>query len=76
MLLRVTGLEVAYGPVPAVKGVDLEIPEGEIRTILGANGAGKSSTIKAILGLVKARAGTIEFQGRQKIGRASCRERV
>jgi branched-chain amino acid transport system ATP-binding protein len=65
ILLKVTGLEVAYGPVPAVKGVDLEIPEGEIRTILGANGAGKSSTIKAILGLVKARAGTIEFQGRQ-----------
>ena len=65
ILLKVTGLEVAYGPVPAVKGVDLEILEGEIRTILGANGAGKSSTIKAILGLVKARAGTIEFQGRQ-----------
>jgi branched-chain amino acid transport system ATP-binding protein len=60
----VTGLEVAYGPVPAVKGIDLEVPEGEIRAILGANGAGKSSTIKAILGLVRARAGTIEFLGR------------
>ena len=64
MLLRVTGLEVAYGPVPAVAGVGLEVPEGDIRAILGANGAGKSSTIKAILGLVKARAGTIEFQDR------------
>src|SRR3989442_9181826 len=64
MLLRVTGLEVSYGPVPAVAGVGLEVPEGEIRAILGANGAGKSSTIKAILGLVKARAGAIEFQGR------------
>jgi branched-chain amino acid transport system ATP-binding protein len=63
MLLRVTGLEVVYGSVPAVAGVALEIPEGEIRAILGANGAGKSSTIKAILGLVKARAGTVEFQG-------------
>jgi len=64
VLLRVTGLEVAYGPIPAVAGVGLEVPEGEIRAILGANGAGKSSTIKAILGLLKARAGTIEFQGR------------
>ena len=65
VILRVTGLEVAYGPIPAVKGIDLEVPEGEIRAILGANGAGKSSTIKAILGLVKARAGRIEFLGRE-----------
>ena len=64
MLLRVTGLEVSYGPVPAVAGVGLEVPEGEIRAVLGANGAGKSSTIKAILGLVKARAGAIEFEER------------
>ena len=59
ILLKVSGLEVAYGQVGAVKGIDLEVPEGEIRAILGANGAGKSSTIKAILGLVKPRAGTI-----------------
>ena len=65
VILRVTGLEVAYGPISAVKGIDLEVPEGEIRAILGANGAGKSSTIKAILGLIKARAGTIEFLGRE-----------
>jgi branched-chain amino acid transport system ATP-binding protein len=64
LLLRVTGLEVMYGSVPAVGGVALEVPEGEIRAILGANGAGKSSTIKAILGLVKARAGTVEFEDR------------
>jgi branched-chain amino acid transport system ATP-binding protein len=64
MLLRVAGLEVAYGSVPAVAGVGLEVPQGDIRAILGANGAGKSSTIKAILGLVKARAGSIEFDGR------------
>jgi branched-chain amino acid transport system ATP-binding protein len=62
-LLRVQDLEVRYGAVPAVKGVALELPAGEIRAILGANGAGKSSTIKAILGLVKAR-GTIELEGR------------
>jgi branched-chain amino acid transport system ATP-binding protein len=63
MLLRVHDLEVSYGAVPAVKRVALEVPSGEIRAILGANGAGKSSTIKAILGLVKAR-GSIEFEGR------------
>jgi branched-chain amino acid transport system ATP-binding protein len=63
VLLRVSGLEVMYGSVPAVGGVALEVPQGEIRAILGANGAGKSSTIKAILGLVKARAGTVEFRG-------------
>jgi len=62
-LLRVKDLEVRYGAVPAVKRVALEVPAGEIRAILGANGAGKSSTIKAILGLVKAR-GTIELEGR------------
>ncbi|HXJ79985.1 MAG TPA: ABC transporter ATP-binding protein [Candidatus Methylomirabilis sp.] len=62
-MLKVTGLEVMYGSVPAVGGVALEVPAGQIRAILGANGAGKSSTIKAILGLVKAR-GSVEFQGR------------
>jgi branched-chain amino acid transport system ATP-binding protein len=60
-LLQVAGLEVTYGPVRAVKGVDLELPKGEIRAILGANGAGKSSIIRAIMGLVKPRGGTITF---------------
>ena len=65
MLLKVSGLEVAYGPVRAVKGVDLEVQNGEIRAILGANGAGKSSIIKAILGLVRSRRGTITFDGKE-----------
>ncbi len=66
VLLKVTALEVTYGPVAAVKRIDLEVPEGEIRAILGANGGGKSSTIKAILGLVQARSGKIEFpEGRE-----------
>ena len=62
-LLRVRDLEVSYGAVPAVKRVALEVPAGEIRAILGAHGAGKTSTIKAILGLVRAR-GAIELEGR------------
>lgn len=50
-----------YGRVQAVRGVDFEVREGEICTVLGVNGAGKSSIIKSILGLVRARSGTIEF---------------
>jgi branched-chain amino acid transport system ATP-binding protein len=61
VLLHVSDLEVAYGPVRAVKGVGLELREGQITTILGANGAGKSSVIKAVMGLVRPRRGTIEF---------------
>jgi branched-chain amino acid transport system ATP-binding protein len=63
VLLQVSALEVAYGPVRAVRGVDLEVHHGEIRAILGANGAGKSSIIRAIMGLVKPRAGTVAFAG-------------
>ena len=63
-LLQVSGLEVAYGPVRAVRGVDLEVHQGEIRAILGANGAGKSSIIRAIMGLVQPRGGTVAFGGR------------
>jgi branched-chain amino acid transport system ATP-binding protein len=62
-LLVVSGLEVAYGPVRAVRGVDLEVHAGEIRVILGANGAGKSSIIRAVMGLVKPRGGTVAFDG-------------
>lgn len=65
VLLQVKGLEVTYGPVRAVKGVDLEVPTGEIRAILGANGAGKSSIIRAIMGLVKSRQGTLTLAGRE-----------
>jgi branched-chain amino acid transport system ATP-binding protein len=63
LLLQVQDLDVRYGAVPAVKRLALEVPTGEIRAILGANGAGKSSTIRAILGLVKA-SGTIALEGR------------
>ncbi len=66
MILKVTDLEVGYGPVRAVKGVNLVVREGEVRVILGANGAGKSSILKAIVGLVKPRAGRIESpEGRE-----------
>lgn len=65
VLLVVRALEVRYGAVQAVKRVDLSLKEGQIVALLGANGAGKSSIIKSLIGVVKPRTGTIEFMGRQ-----------
>jgi branched-chain amino acid transport system ATP-binding protein len=62
-LLRIEGLAVSYGSVSAVGGVDLEIEPGELRVILGANGAGKTTIIKTIMGLLKPQRGTIRFDG-------------
>jgi len=64
-MLQVSGLEVTYGPVRAVQRVDLEVYTGEIRAILGANGAGKSSIIKAIMGVVKPHGGKVVFEGKE-----------
>ncbi|HXF72201.1 MAG TPA: ABC transporter ATP-binding protein [Actinomycetota bacterium] len=60
-LLRVSGLTVRYGPVVAVRGVSFDVREGEIVTLLGANGAGKSTTLNAIVGLVKPAGGEIRY---------------
>ena len=62
-LLRVTDLAVSYGSVPAVDGVSLVIEPGELRVILGANGAGKTTIIKTLFGLLRPRAGQIRFAG-------------
>lgn len=64
MLLEVETLDVRYGATHAVKGVSLTVNEGEIVTVLGANGAGKSSLLKAVAGAVKPAAGRIAFDGR------------
>src|SRR2546422_699185 len=61
VILRVSDLEVLYGSVRALKGVDLALGRAQICVILGANGAGKSSIIRSIIGLVRPRGGTIEF---------------
>ncbi|MEE8398235.1 MAG: ABC transporter ATP-binding protein [Desulfobacterales bacterium] len=65
-LLRVSNIESYYGPVLAIKGVSLEIDEGAIITILGANGAGKTTILRTISGVLDPEKGTIEFMG-QKI---------
>ncbi len=63
MMLKITDLNVHYGFIHALKGIDMEVNEGEIVTLIGSNGAGKSTTLGAISGLVKASKGKIEFEG-------------
>ena len=64
-MLKVNEIYASYGPVVAVRGVSVHVPEGGIVAILGANGAGKSSTLRAISGLVRISRGSIEFMGRR-----------
>jgi len=68
MLLQAQGLTVRYGGIEAVSGVDIEVRTGETVVVLGANGAGKSSIMNAVMGLVPMHAGTLMFDG-QDIGR-------
>ncbi|MEX1255297.1 MAG: ABC transporter ATP-binding protein [Dehalococcoidia bacterium] len=69
-MLNVQDLHASYGPVLALQGVSLYVPEGGVIAVLGPNGAGKSSTLRAISGLLRASSGTIEFAG-QRIDRLS-----
>ena len=64
-LLGVDGLHVAYGGIEAVRGVSLEVGEGEIVTLIGANGAGKTTILRTISGLIRPRAGEISFRGKR-----------
>jgi branched-chain amino acid transport system ATP-binding protein len=63
VLLEIDGLRVRYGAIRALDGISLFLQEGEIVTIIGANGAGKSTTLRAISGLVPVEEGTVKFQG-------------
>jgi branched-chain amino acid transport system ATP-binding protein len=68
MLLEISGLEAGYGGIRAVKGIDLGIEEGELVCLIGANGAGKSTTLRAICGLVPARGGSVRYAGADTAG--------
>jgi branched-chain amino acid transport system ATP-binding protein len=68
VLLEVSGLRVNYGGICAVKGIDLEVREGELVCLIGANGAGKSSTLRAVCGLLPARAGSVRYDGNDIAG--------
>ncbi|MBC2381359.1 ABC transporter ATP-binding protein [Pseudomonas sp. WS 5106] len=69
-LLKVDGLQVRYGAIEAVKSLDLHINEGERVTLIGANGAGKTSSLKALTGLLPAARGEIRFAGQSILGQA------
>ena len=71
LLLKVKGLKVAYGGIQAVKGVDMEVREGELVTLIGSNGAGKTTSMKAITGGLGMNDGDIEYLGRSIKGRGA-----
>jgi branched-chain amino acid transport system ATP-binding protein len=67
-MLRIEGLGVNYGRVPALHGISLHVDEGEVVTMVGPNGAGKTTTLSAIFGLVPPAAGSIRFEGESLVG--------
>ena len=67
-MLTIKDLRVNYGGIEAVKGISFEVPEKSIVTLIGANGAGKSTTLRSITGLVKASGGSIQFDGAELLG--------
>jgi branched-chain amino acid transport system ATP-binding protein len=63
ILLKLANVESAYGPIRAIRGVSLKVAQGEIATVLGSNGAGKTTILKTISGIIDPRRGTVEFKG-------------
>lgn len=70
-MLKIKDLVVSYGGIEAVKSISFDVPEGEIVTLIGANGAGKSTTLRTIAGLVKPKSGSIMFDGEELIGKST-----
>jgi branched-chain amino acid transport system ATP-binding protein len=69
VILSIKDLKVNYGGIEAVKGISFDVPKGDIVTLIGANGAGKSSTLRTIAGLVKPKGGSISFEGEDITGK-------
>lgn len=67
-MLKVDNIDVYYGAIHAIKGISIEIPKGEIVTLVGSNGAGKSTTLRTISGLMKPKNGTILFEDKNIVG--------
>ncbi len=70
-MLKIENINVFYGAIHALKGISLEVPEGEIVTLIGANGAGKSTTLRTISGLLRPKTGQISFEGKNIAGMAA-----
>ncbi len=68
-MLKIENLHVSYGGIKALRGVSLEVPDGKIVTLIGANGAGKSTTLRTISGLVKADSGSVSYDGQELLGK-------
>ena len=69
-MLKIENLHVNYGGINALRGISLEVPDGEIVTLIGANGAGKSTTLRTITGLVKAASGSVLWNGDELLGKS------
>ena len=67
-MLKVDNIDVYYGAIHAIKGISIEVPKGEIVTLVGSNGAGKSTTLRTISGLMKPKNGTILFEDKNIVG--------
>ena len=67
-MLKIENLHVSYGGIRALQGVSMEVPDGKIVTLIGANGAGKSTTLRTISGLVKADSGSVTYDGQELLG--------
>ena len=70
-MLKINDLHVSYGGITALRGIDLEVPDGKIVTLIGANGAGKSTVLRAVSGLVRPKSGEILFDGERIDGLSS-----
>lgn len=68
-ILEIRDLSVSYGGINAVKSLDIDVPEGQIVTLIGANGAGKSTVLRTISGLVKTKTGSIKYMGEEIVGK-------
>ena len=69
-MLKIQDLKVSYGGIQALRGIDLEVPDGTIVTLIGANGAGKSPTLRPITGRGKAESGSIQWNGEELLGKS------
>ncbi len=69
-MLKIENLKVAYGGIQALRGISMEVPDGKIVTLIGANGAGKSTTLRTITGLVRAASGSIQWNGSELTGQS------
>ena len=68
-MLKIENLHVSYGGIQALRGISLEVPDGKIVTLIGANGAGKSTTLRTVTGLVKAASGSVKWNGKELLGK-------